>query len=1497
MNKAINISSLFTGKTQMARQLPALDPSFFAIDERDTADLLAFTVKFSKALTYFDLDNQPQGTWQQLLLSDIVMLTAYIMKTDQTQAYAKYEDYRNGIQASRNWPMRRLLSQQYFSIGFHIILRINRWYQLSNQTLTNHVFRDFLHDFIEDEGKQALREYYLIYFTLCERLKIKNEALSKLEDLDLIWFFDPFPELPPLKVPSKKRESLAKLNARKEKLFLRLIQAAMDSGQKLFQLQQKVIKHAGIYFQQAIQQQNISPHIGLLLTFLNLLKYQQADINGLTKSHLDFYYKDILGFSALPPLADTCFLNFQLAKGQEAYLLPAGTAFVAGTTSQSNPIVFLTEKELDVTAATIKKYQCQNLITYQKEGKTFVEQVEIEDVTQFSQLQAASWPLFGTRKSKPGISPNAAASRTLASQAPGSSSSSSSTEMGLAISCPDLILNGGERHISFSIGGSTSSTVSRATVGTRSTVDADKCQPEEKPLQTLLQFALTTTKGWSKFSPTTLQLNQKANTLAFTLDLEQSAPSIIAYNTKLHGKGYDTTWPICKITLAKGVEEKYVKWLSELQMNTLTISTQVEGLQQIVLQGDKGKISPTVPFPPFGMAPTPQSTLYIGGQEFFVKPLQALDLNLIWEPIPFDLASYYKDYPGDYNNENFKADFSTLDTDGEWKVLETGAKQLRFPLFTSPEAKSVTIPGLDSIVPIVNPRKINFPLAKILQADPDLAPITNFSAKTSHAFFKLTFVDPEQAFGNAIYPKVLSTITLENSQAIVSNATQCQLEGAIEPIANSLKEVDSALSQVDAISWSVFALKYQLQAMDEEICQLIRKEGGNASQTITTVKALLAREEKSLTEDLQSVEKTLEEAIQKAEKELTLFFGKTIPKLQAMLKRALKKKITKTTKLYLEKMKFEFTAWHFIHEIERMFQNLFSRASISNFEKFLKNLVSRKQPPPALPAGASSPPVSKLPKLTKKIEELQEQYANFLKKLVQTPIENLHQEVVSFHENIDAELQEFNQLIDKQVKRKLTHIKTLFEEVIVMICPAYTALKPLPNKPFLPKLKQLKVDYKAESNWTAHSDKTPFFKLFQLNPQGIQSIAVAKEPLPFFPTYPKGPHTFLGLVDVQAGDNLSLLFSITSQLKLISAKVTKSIKYEYLTDQGWNNLLTTSDSTYGFEQSGIVSFIIPDDMTDTSTIMPTGYYWLRLTNLEGRKIMTNFVATQAVQVRRQVQVDSQIATIPIGTIKSSLKPIAAIKKVSQPIASSGGRNAESDTELYQRTAYRLKNKQRAITPSDVEDLVLQQFGNLYKATAVPMGYLDKSQSDVLKVTIVPFTRQQSENRFRPLVSPEELRRIWNQLNSLLPNKTKLELVNPNFRTIRIKIDVTFQSTDQNGTLSKQLNEDVINYLSPWIVESPFYGQQPSQWTAANLHAFIQSRPTVKELSYFCYQLDGKPSFTNEDACPAPAFEELLKPGDLLVPSLDNVINSYDVKEDAGNPQKSTITKIKTTSPN
>ena len=51
------------GVNQLQRSLPALDTNYVQLDGRTKSDLINFLYQLSKQISFYNLDNTPQGDW------------------------------------------------------------------------------------------------------------------------------------------------------------------------------------------------------------------------------------------------------------------------------------------------------------------------------------------------------------------------------------------------------------------------------------------------------------------------------------------------------------------------------------------------------------------------------------------------------------------------------------------------------------------------------------------------------------------------------------------------------------------------------------------------------------------------------------------------------------------------------------------------------------------------------------------------------------------------------------------------------------------------------------------------------------------------------------------------------------------------------------------------------------------------------------------------------------------------------------------------------------------------------------------------------------------------------------------------------------------------------------------------------------------------------------------------------------------------------------------
>lgn len=424
----------------------------------------------------------------------------------------------------------------------------------------------------------------------------------------------------------------------------------------------------------------------------------------------------------------------------------------------------------------------------------------------------------------------------------------------------------------------------------------------------------------------------------------------------------------------------------------------------------------------------------------------------------------------------------------------------------------------------------------------------------------------------------------------------------------------------------------------------------------------------------------------------------------------------------------------------------------------------------------------------------------------------------------------------------------------------------LPNEPWTPTLASLSLDYSAVSSFvpgTRSSQET----FFNLEPFGY-ATATSLVPARLVPklerettrqtedefafgaalsTFVLGV-LYLGIEGLKPPANLSLLFQIDQGTATATPALERAAtQWSYLSGNLWHTLPSAavlSDSTYGFQQPGSVVLSIPKDATIDHTLMPKGLVWLRALIRQDPASAARTLAlhSQAVLARVMSDVNSlqDHAThiqsgLPAGTIKRLKQRNAAIKSVSQPYASFGGRTSETDADFFRRCSERLRHRNRAITIWDFERLVLEAFPEVFKVKCLPHSDASgKAKAGEIALVIIPDVRKtESINPLEPRSSAVLIGRIQDYVNQGLSTLfSTVHVIHPVYERIRVDARVAFQADLDAGYYAGILNEELRRFLSPWAYEE---GQDivfGARIYKSEILAFMEGRSYVDYITDF-----------------------------------------------------------------
>lgn len=342
---------------------------------------------------------------------------------------------------------------------------------------------------------------------------------------------------------------------------------------------------------------------------------------------------------------------------------------------------------------------------------------------------------------------------------------------------------------------------------------------------------------------------------------------------------------------------------------------------------------------------------------------------------------------------------------------------------------------------------------------------------------------------------------------------------------------------------------------------------------------------------------------------------------------------------------------------------------------------------------------------------------------------------------------------------------------------------------------------------------------------------------------------YIGITGLTPPCNLSLLFQVADgTADPLTTKPHPHIHWSYLQHNRWVAFAGSEieDDTGELVRSGIITFTVPREISADNTLLPSGSHWLRAAVAGSSEAVCRLlmVAPQALSVTFVDRDNDPAFTgqpLPAKTIDRLYRPVAAIKQVTQPFASFGGRGREVPAAFSTRVSERLRHKDRGVSLWDYERLILEAFPQIFKVKCLPHTqyepgeggagiYRELAPGHVTVVTIPNLANQNLRDPLRPFTSLGLLDEIARFLSGRLSCFVTLHVRNPEFEEVRFGCRVRlYQGFDETYHLNL-LAEEVSRYLSPWAFgggDGPLFAGRISKAALVN---FVEDLPYVDYLT-------------------------------------------------------------------
>lgn len=435
-----------------------------------------------------------------------------------------------------------------------------------------------------------------------------------------------------------------------------------------------------------------------------------------------------------------------------------------------------------------------------------------------------------------------------------------------------------------------------------------------------------------------------------------------------------------------------------------------------------------------------------------------------------------------------------------------------------------------------------------------------------------------------------------------------------------------------------------------------------------------------------------------------------------------------------------------------------------------------------------------------------------------------------------------------------------------------------PNEPYTPALKSVLLDIKAKQ-LIDFNDEQSFF--YQVYPFGTELSIPAKEKdtKRIVPYYPDGSTLLIGF----SGMNENSTLSVLSKFNDVVAAGTENFpatKWSVLNNGRWTELSPssiTSDETGGMRRTGITRFAF-GDVAGGSSLYTPGLLWIKIESTNGfpfLALLEDLHTQAAVAVRHSGE--PLLDPLEVGTIKTLVNNNAAIEAVMQPYHSAGGRPAESREMWRQRISERLRHRGRALTNWDYEHLTLERFPEVQMVKC--FSHTNAKHGNVpghVLLAVLPAMEGAGDLGRKGRFTQEKLDQIAGWLRSIAPPTVTVNVSNPRYEKIKVKLRVKLRDGFDVNFYIKALNTDIIRFLDPWADGSGLqvkFGVSVSGFTILN---FIENLPYVDFVTNFnvFHIVDG--NIANPWSLTSGNMEIVPStPLSILVSDHEHIINMYE----------------------
>jgi hypothetical protein len=744
-----------------AKGLNPLDTQYFLPDERSLSDFLKFINKLSQEVIFVDENLKKNGNWFDFFISNELFLLAEIDSFDLLTIEKEKTKILIAFENTHDIKEKEHLTLQFFYQITQMLKTIDNWYGYSSR-------------FNKQRESTALElELVSAISYRCKDVFWQLNHINNSFEGRLFFNFVPH-EFSGLWRDEKVSDHLLPIDIHPKDLNLDyLIKQLVLMHRPVLHTIIRLIERSRFLIKESLEKNaNHESQIGLLLSFLQLFKHVQEDINRIPERQLLYYYEQILGQKRRAQISDDAHVYAIVDSEVSEILIPEKSIILAGQNQEGFDLKYQVVQStivsnlrlVGLSTLFISRNQAIDPGTnFQTVSGIYSKTINLEDFSE-------SFPALGEEQ------------RFLGDQ----EKTMEEVDLGFAIASPTLRLKGGERKVSLEFKFLAESY--QYFLAMLLSVAKNKQRlPEEifyQIFKNSVHIEYTSENGWHSLETFEFVPPQDWNTNGFVLrfELSPAEPPVIVYQEDIHGLGYAVNQPILKLIFRSQDTFHPYSFLQFLEMEEVKVEVEVNHLKHLTVHSNYGSLDHSIPFDFLGPSPKMGSYLLIGNDEIFCKQLDELKIGWTFHSLPLtgDIAHYFRGYPYGITNDSFQLSIQAL-SDFRFMPLDASRAD-HVSLF---EIKDGQVDE-KRVLNTIDLTKLDiFPDYEIEEDE-----IQEKSIDQKTGFIKLELVSPAMGFGFEVYSDVYNkSVTESTNKQIEKPKEGFYLDIPNEPFSPLVKDI------------------------------------------------------------------------------------------------------------------------------------------------------------------------------------------------------------------------------------------------------------------------------------------------------------------------------------------------------------------------------------------------------------------------------------------------------------------------------------------------------------------------------------------------------------------------------------------------------------------------------------------------------------------------------------------------------------------------------------